>query len=88
MLTDLGKLETNIANYKDGYARMKDREEVALRILMNKAPSKITRVDLDKKRRAEMVADNTAKFGNQTIGIHGGELPKFSETRNGGKSWW
>jgi len=25
-----------------------------------------------------MVADNTSKFGNVTIGIHGGELPKFS----------
>ena len=34
-----------------------------------------------------MVADNTAKFGNFTIGIHGGELPKFAENM-GSKEWW
>ena len=34
-----------------------------------------------------MVADNTAKFGNVTIGIHGGELPKFAENQ-GSKEWW
>lgn len=34
-----------------------------------------------------MVADNTAKFGNVTIGIHGGELPKFAGDQ-GSKEWW
>ena len=34
-----------------------------------------------------MVADNTAKFGNVTIGIHGGELPKFAEVQTS-KEWW
>ena len=34
-----------------------------------------------------MVADNTAKFGNVTIGIHGGELPKFAENMTS-KQWW
>ena len=34
-----------------------------------------------------MVADNTAKFGNVTIGIHGGELPKFAEVERS-KEWW
>ena len=34
-----------------------------------------------------MVADNTAKFGNVTIGIHGGELPKFAENLES-KEWW
>lgn len=34
-----------------------------------------------------MVADNTAKFGNVTIGIHGGELPKFAGEL-GSKEWW
>ena len=66
---------------------MNDREEVALRVLMNQAPSKMTRVQLDKIRRADMVAANTQKFGSQTIGIHGGELPKFSEARES-KTWW
>ena len=34
-----------------------------------------------------MVADNTAKFGSVTIGLHGCELPKFSETQ-ASKEWW
>jgi len=34
-----------------------------------------------------MVADNTAKFGNVTTGIHGGELPKFAGD-HGSKEWW
>ena len=34
-----------------------------------------------------MVADNTSKFGTVTIGIHGGELPKFAENLES-KEWW
>lgn len=34
-----------------------------------------------------MVADNTAKFGNVTTGIHGQELPRFADA-NGSKEWW
>merc|ERR1712241_1023045 len=34
-----------------------------------------------------MVADNTSKFGSVTIGIHGGELPKF-QGEKGSKEWW
>ena len=33
--------------------------------------SKATRKSLDQRRRAEMVQDNTSKFGNVTVGIHG-----------------
>ena len=64
MLKDLGQLETRVGNYKDGYNRMNDREEVALRVLMSQAPSKMTRVQLDKIRRADMVVANTQKFGS------------------------
>jgi len=56
-------------------------------MLSNMPQSKMTRQQLDQKRRAEMVADNTSKFGNVTIGIHGGELPQFSGTA-GSKTWW
>lgn len=34
-----------------------------------------------------MVENNTSKFGEQTIGIHGQELPKYSETEQS-KEWW
>jgi hypothetical protein len=32
---------------------------------------------LKKKRTLEMIEDMTNKFGNQVLGVHGAELPKF-----------
>lgn len=87
MLGDLNKYEGKVGVLKDSYARMHDREEVSLRVLMTSNPSKMTRVQIDQRRRAEMVAANTAKFGKQSVGIHGGELPKFAETKNS-ETWW
>jgi len=77
MLNELKQMERNVGNHADSYARMNDRENCALRLLSNMPPSKMTRQQLDQKRRAEMVADNTSKFGTVTVGIHGGELPSF-----------
>lgn len=34
-----------------------------------------------------MVTENVSKFGDQTIGIHGQELPKYMET-DASKAWW
>lgn len=34
-----------------------------------------------------MVLENTGKFGNISIGIHGQELPKFAESPDS-KEWW
>ena len=70
---------------------MQDRENAGLRMLASEDSSKMTRKLLDQKRRAEMVEDNNAKFGTVTIGIHGGELPKFSATKGGASNspeWW
>jgi len=33
---------------------------------------------LKEKRTKEMIEDMTAKFGNQVLGVHGAELPKFA----------
>ena len=87
MLNELKQMEHNVGNHADSYARMNGRENCALRLLANMPPSKLTRQQLDQKRRADMVADNTSKFGNVTIGIHGGELPKFAGDL-GSKEWW
>ena len=87
MLQELKLLEKNVGNHADSYARMNDRENCGLRLIANMAPSSMTRQLLDQQRRADMVADNTAKFGNVTIGIHGGELPKFAENGES-KEWW
>ena len=87
MLNDLKKFEKHVGNHADSYARMNERENCALRMMSTMAPSKMTRQQLDQNRRAEMVADNTAKFGNVTVGIHGGELPKYAATQ-ASKEWW
>ena len=87
MLSELSRLEKNVGNHKDSRARLKEREDALIRHALNQPPSKMTRPELDQKRRAEMVADNTAKFGNTTIGIHGAEMPKFSEMKES-KTWW
>jgi len=47
----------------------------------------MTRADIDARRKAEMITDMTKKFGKVTVGVHGMELPKFSET-NDSKYWW
>ena len=46
-----------------------------------------TFVDISNRRRKEMVEENTQKFGEQTIGIHGQELPLYSKTEES-KRWW
>lgn len=46
-----------------------------------------TYTDIAKQRRQEMVEENTQKFGEQTIGIHGQELPLYMKTEES-KHWW
>lgn len=87
ILRELKRMESNVGNHADSYARMNGREDCAQRLLANMPPSKQTRQQLDQQRRAEMVADNTKKFGNVTIGIHGGELPHFAGDE-ASKEWW
>ena len=38
--------------------------------------------DVKERYRKEMNENNIAKFGKQTIGVHGQELPKFADTRD------
>lgn len=57
-----------------------------LRVQQKAEPTK-TKSDITAQRRKEMVEENTRKFGEQTIGIHGQELPRYMETE-GSKAWW
>jgi len=34
-----------------------------------------------------MIEENTSKFGDQVVGIHGQELPKYMES-DSSKTWW
>ena len=45
----------------------------------------MTKRKLEKQNKKTMVLHNMRVFGNQRLGIHGHELPKFSET--GHKFW-
>ena len=66
---------------------MLDRENAGFRNAAMAQPSRITKKQLDLSRREEMVAANTSKFGNVTIGIHGGDLPKFSQEQQSKEYW-
>lgn len=33
---------------------------------------------LKERRTKEMIEENTVKFGDQVLGVHGAELPKFA----------
>ena len=85
-LNDLKALEKNVGNLKDAEQRMIAREMCYLRMQQKSCPTK-TKADIVAQRRKEMVEENTRKFGEQTIGIHGQELPQYSQT-NDSKQWW
>lgn len=87
MLMELKKNEANFATHQDGQARIIAREDCNLRKLSIQAPSIKTIAEIREKRRADMIMENVSKFGEQTIGIHGQELPKYSELEDS-KEWW
>lgn len=55
--------------------------------MQQKDAKTLTYTEIAQKRRKEMVEENTAKFGEQTIGIHGQELPLYMKTEDS-KQWW
>jgi len=57
-----------------------------LRKSHNPVPSK-SFCDVQSKCRQDLIDDNIRKFGEQTIGIHGQELPKFAENDES-KPYW
>jgi hypothetical protein len=46
----------------------------------------MTKTQLVQNRRKSMVEENTIKFGEQTIGIHGQELPRYLHSNE--EVWW
>ena len=87
MLVELKRNEANFATHQDGQARIIAREDCNLRKLSTQAPSRTTMAEIKEKRRADMIMENVNKFGEQTIGIHGQELPKYSQNEDS-KEWW
>ena len=58
---------------------MKEREDAYIRIAYKDQESK-TKHQLEEERKKEMLEYNMKTFGKVSIGVHGKELPKFSES--------
>ncbi len=83
MLDEVKQFERFVGQHKVGKERLENRETCELRVAYKDTPS-LVKGDLDRRRREEMVANMTKKFGSVTVGIHGQELPQFAQ----GKDWW
>ena len=78
-LADQQKFEKNFETNTDGQGRIENRADCIARLAFKK-PDVVsyTRHVLKENRVKEMIEDMTRKFGNQTLGVHGCELPKFA----------
>lgn len=85
-MADLRALEGNIGSLKNAEQRLNGREQCFLRVQHKDLKTK-TFSDIRENRRKSMVEENTNKFGEQTIGIHGQELPNYSQNEES-KRWW
>ena len=86
MLVDLKKNEAYFEGHKDAGNRLLAREQCVLRLQQKDQPT-LSKKDIEERRRSDMVKDMTQKFGNVTVGIHGQELPKFSDLDDS-KAYW
>lgn len=63
----------------DERARIDERENCILRLCFKGLDHEsMNAAKLKHMRTQEMIADMTKKFGNQVLGVHGQELPKFA----------
>lgn len=92
-LAQLKQFENNMGVHKDVKSRIDDRENCNLRLGYKEHPGK-TRGVIVNERKQVVIENLTRKYGNVTIGIHGQELPKFSNTATAAtadsktREWW
>ena len=86
MVEERKKNEVNFETHKDAQARIEEREMCHLRAQHKTEPT-LTKPHIEARRRQDMIVDMTKKFGTVTVGVHGMELPKFSESEMS-KHWW
>lgn len=58
--------------------RLKEREDCFLRLNFKEEDGRTKRL-LEEERKREMLEYNMKTFGKVSIGVHGKELPKYSE---------
>jgi len=81
-LNDQHKFEKNFEHHLDGQARIENRENCIARLAFKGLDIVPYNQQFVKERRAkEMIEDMTKKFGDQVLGVHGAELPKFADNR-------
>jgi hypothetical protein len=78
-LSEQQKFEKNFETHANGQQRIENREACILRLTF-KGLDTVTfnKRALKERRVKEMIEDMTQKFGNQVLGVHGAELPKFA----------
>ena len=80
-----GKKLMNV-NFKNEVERLNEREdEIFAKMYSNEDRKTFTKIK--EQRRKETNEYNIKTFSKQTIGVHGHELPKFSENEKM-KEWW
>jgi len=72
------KTEEKQGNHKDALNRLKEREDCFLRIAYKDVDGR-TKRQIDEERKRDMHEYNMKTFGKVSIGVHGKELPKFSD---------
>lgn len=78
-LDDQHKFEKNFETHVDGQGRIENREDCIARLAFKKQDLVPYNMEWVKDRRTkDLIADMTDKFGNQVLGVHGAELPKFA----------
>ncbi len=80
------KFKNNDEKYKDEIMRLNEREDEIFAQLYSNEP-RYTYNILKDKRKKENLEYNLKTFSKQTIGVHGHELPKFSENEDYREYW-
>ena len=76
----------NLRKHKNDIERLKEREDEIFSNLYNKEEG-ITYNKIKDKKRKELFEYNEKTFSNQPIGVHGFELPKFSDDESKKEFW-
>lgn len=81
LLKELQSCEGNFDSHVEGQARLENRENAIYTHAFKSLNKDTYNIGTVKQNRIkEMVNDMTTKFGNQVVGVHGRELPKFMST--------
>lgn len=72
------KTEAKQGKHINGMMRLKEREDCYLRAAYKDQEGRTKRM-MDEERKKEMLDYNMKTFGKISIGVHGKELPKYSD---------